>query len=211
MIENKYKEFINKLDNELKDDCLLLIIELFENGATIKEIYDNYLIPALARYECNSSVEEICIWKEHARTSIIRTILESTYPYLIKQKNKTINKRILIACPQLEYHEIGAIIATNYFILEGFDAKYIGANTPSEQIISALKILKPDYIALSITNYYNMVATKKLTEKIKLEYPNIKIIIGGQAARNETTLSQLNYDYLIQTHEDIQKFKDGIL
>jgi methanogenic corrinoid protein MtbC1 len=211
MKENNYLEFIYKLDNELKDECLMFIINLLEKGASIKEVYDDFIIPALAEYECNSTVEEICIWKEHARTSIIRTILESTYPYLIKQKQVKINKTVLVACPQLEYHEIGAIIAANYFILEGFDAKYIGANTPSEQIISAVKILKPDFVALSITNYYNVVATKKLTEKLKEQFPEAKIIIGGQAAKNEATLQQLQYDYLIQSHEEIIKFKEGLV
>lgn len=210
MKDVKYKDFIDKLDKELKDDCLMLIIDLLEKGAQIKEIYEDFIIPSLAEYECDSNVEEICIWKEHARTSIIRTILESTYPYLIKQKHLPLKKSILVACPQQEYHEIGAIIAANYFTLEGFDAKYIGANTPSEQIISAVKILKPDFIALSITNYYNVVVTKKLTEILKEEYPDLKIIIGGQAARNQSSLEQLTFDYLIQTHEDILRFKEGL-
>lgn len=210
MKKNLYREFINKLNHELKDDCVLLIMNLLENGTNLKEIYDDYLIPSLADYTCDSEVQEICIWKEHTRTSIIRTILESTYPFLIKEKKAPINKSIVIACPQHEYHEIGAIIATNFFILEGFDAKYIGANTPSDEIFSAVKILKPDYLALSITNYYNLVATKKLTERLKDSFPQIKIIIGGQAAHNEQTLGQIDFDFVIQTYEDIVKFKEGL-
>ena len=211
MKEKNYKEFISLLDQEKKDECVKYIIEIFESGASIKDIYEQFIIPSLARYECDSNIEEICIWKEHARTSIVRTILESSYPYLIRQKKDLVNKSILVACPQQEYHEIGAIIAANYFALEGFDAKYIGANTPSEQILSAIKILNPDYIALSITNYYNLVVTKKLTEMIKKDYPNTKIILGGQATKNEMTLQQLQYDYVVLTHEDILRFKEDIL
>jgi methanogenic corrinoid protein MtbC1 len=207
MKEKNYKEFIELLNQEKKDECVIYIMELFEEGATVRDVYENYVIPALAEYECDSNVEEICIWKEHARTSIIRTILESSYPYLIKQKKTKINKTVLVACPQLEYHEIGAIIATNYLILEGFDAKYIGANTPNEQVVSAVSILKPDFLALSITNYYNIVATKKLTEKLREVDSNLKIIIGGQAANNPHTLSQVSYDFVVQTYADIVKFK----
>lgn len=206
----KYQDFISLLDKEDKDKCLLFINELFENGASVKEVYENYLIPALAEYNCDSANEEICIWKEHTRTSIIRTILESTYIHLIKQKKPSIKKSVLVACPQLEYHEIGAIIAANFFILEGFDAKYIGANTPSEQIISAVNILKPDFLALSITNYYNVVAVKKLTENLKTLNPDLKIILGGQATKNTRTLEQLSYDLIITNHEDIIKFKEGL-
>jgi methanogenic corrinoid protein MtbC1 len=210
MMKN-YQSFIDLLDKEDKDNCLIFINKLFENGASVKDVYEEYLIPALADYNCNSDNEEICIWKEHARTSIIRTILESTYIHLINQKKPSIKKSILVACPQLEYHEIGAIIATNFFILEGFDAKYIGANTPSEQILSAVSILKPDFLALSITNYYNVVAVKKLTEMLKSLNPDLKIILGGQATKNPRTLEQLEYDLIIKDYNDILKFKEGLI
>ncbi|MDD2259082.1 MAG: cobalamin-dependent protein [Bacilli bacterium] len=210
-MQKNYQEFLELLNQERKDECVIYIMELFNSGFSVKEVYEQYIIPSLAEYECNSDVEEICIWKEHTRTSIIRTILESSYPYLIKQKKEKINKSIIVACPQLEYHEIGAIINTNFFILEGFDAKYIGANTPSEQIISAVKILKPDYLALSITNYYNIVATKKLIETLKEDNKEIKVIIGGQATKNPLTIAQLKYDYILQSYEDIVMFKENLL
>lgn len=209
-MQKNYQEFLELLNQERKDECVIYIMELFNSGFSVKEVYEQYIIPSLAEYECNSDVEEICIWKEHTRTSIIRTILESSYPYLIKQKKEKINKSIIVACPQLEYHEIGAIINTNFFILEGFDAKYIGANTPSEQIISAVKILKPDYLALSITNYYNIVATKKLIETLKEDNKEIKVIIGGQATKNPLTIAQLKYDYILQSYEDIVMFKENL-
>ncbi|MFA6827433.1 MAG: cobalamin-dependent protein [Bacilli bacterium] len=210
-MQKNYQEFLELLNQERKDECVIYIMELFNSGFSVKEVYEQYIIPSLAEYECDSDVEEICIWKEHTRTSIIRTILESSYPYLIKQKKEKINKSIIVACPQLEYHEIGAIINTNFFILEGFDAKYIGANTPSEQIISAVKILKPDYLALSITNYYNIVATKKLIETLKEDNKEIKVIIGGQATKNPLTIAQLKYDYILQSYEDIVMFKENLL
>src|SRR6056297_757753 len=105
-----YKHFIDLLDKEEKDKAVLYIHKLLKENISIVDIYQDYLIPALAKYECDSDHEEICIWREHTRTSIIRTILESTYPYLINaQKEKKIDKFVVMACPQEEYHEIGAI------------------------------------------------------------------------------------------------------
>lgn len=211
MPKNRYKEFIFELDQEHKDECLTLILDLLEKGAMLQEIYESYLIPALANYECNEETEEICIWKEHTRTSIIRTILEATYPYIIKQKKNPIDKLILVACPQEEFHEIGAIIATNYFILTGFNAKYIGANTPTDEILSAVKIMKPDFLALSVTNYYNIVVTKKLTMSLRNNYPDLKIIIGGSAMNNAKTREQIQYDFLLSSYQDILEFREAQL
>jgi len=207
-MNQKYKQFIDLLDKEDKDNSVLYIHKLLEEGRSIVEIYQDFLIPSLADYECDSNHEEICIWREHTRTSIIRTILESTYPYLIKaQKEKPIDKYIVMACPQEEYHEIGAIISINYFYLMGYKVKYIGANTPNKEVQSALKIMKPDYLALSISNYYNLIQTKRLLEEIKADGTDVKIILGGQAAIKHAKKLKLPFDYILNTYEDIKNFR----
>ncbi|XFA99575.1 B12-binding domain-containing protein [Candidatus Izemoplasma sp. B36] len=210
-MNNKYKEFLKIIESEDKDKALLFILNLFEKGENIKDVYENYLIPVMADWKCDLVNQEICIWREHTRTSIIRTIVEASYKYLIAQKDKSINKLILSFCPQEEYHEIGAIIATNFFTLVGFNAKYIGANTPSDDIISAIKVMNPDYIALSVTNYYNLVVVKKLTKRIREMYPDLKIIVGGQVFKNRDSLSQIEYDYCLSSYQDILKFRDEVI
>lgn len=210
MNKKEYKIFIDLVEKEDKDSALLFILGLLDKGESITDIYENLLIPALSDYECLMVEQEICIWKEHTRTSIIRTILEASYTYVIKEKQKRIGKKVIVLCPQEEYHEIGAIIATHYFSIAGLDASYIGANTPSEDIISAIKVLHPDFIALSVTNYYNLVITKRLTERIRKEYPDIKIILGGQAFTHGDALKQVTYDYNINTYQEILNFSKEV-
>lgn len=210
MYKKQYQAFLDLVVAEDKDQALTYILDLLEKGESVRNIYENFLIPSLSDYECLKKEEEICIWKEHTRTSIIRTILEASYAYLIKSKDKPIKKKIITVCPQEEYHEIGAIIANNYLSLVGFDASYIGANTPSDDILSAVKVLQPDYIALSVTNYYNLVITKRLTERIRQEFPNVKIIVGGQAFSHPESLNQITYDYNLNTFEDILAFRNEV-
>ncbi len=211
MKKKSYNTFLKLVDREDKDQALLFILDLLDNGESIVSVYQNYLIPVLALYECPIEDEEICIWKEHARTSIIRTILEVTYQYIIKSKEKKINKSIITICPQEEYHEIGAIIVSHYFSLLGFEAKYIGANTPNETILSAIKVLQPDYIAISVTNYYNLVVTKRLTNEIRTQYPDVKIIVGGQVFKKPKSLNQIEYDHLLNDFDDILAFRNEVV
>lgn len=204
---DQYTKFLSYLDQENKDEAIKYIHQLLDSGESLVNVYEHILIPSLADYHCQEE-ESLCIWKEHTRTSIIRTILESTYIYLLKEKKeKRINKKIVVACPQEEYHEIGAIIATNYFYLMGYDVKYIGANTPHFEIKSAIEVLKPDYLALSITNYYNITQTKKLLEEIKQLSPQLKIILGGQAALKYANQSGIPYDYILDTYQSIVQFR----
>lgn len=203
-----YKAFLKLVNEENKDEAMLYVQNLLkEKKIELYELYDFFLRPVLNEFECTFEDEEICIWKEHVRTSIVRTILESTYPYLIEAK-KSVQKnhqKVVVVCPSEEFHEVGAIIVTNYFSLAGFDAQYIGANTPKNDIISAVKALKPDYLALSVTNYYNLVVTKQITEQVKGLYPNVKIIVGGNAFNKPGALDHLVYDYHLTHKEEIFK------
>ncbi|MBN2539892.1 MAG: cobalamin B12-binding domain-containing protein [Bacilli bacterium] len=106
---------------------------------------------------------------------------------------------------------MGAIIANHYFSLVGFDSYYIGANTPSEDILLAIRALKPSFIALSVTNYYNLFVTKKLTQAIRSQFPNLKIIVGGHAFENPESLKQIEYDYLLKDYKEILAFKKEVV
>ncbi len=211
MNKNDYKTFISFLEKEDKDQALLFILGLLEKGEKLQEVYEKLVIPSLLYFECPDKDEEICVWREHTRTSIIRTILESSYKYIISARSKIIDKKVMVVCPQEEYHEIGAIIANHYFSLVGFKSAYIGANTPNEDIISAARALNPDFIAISVTNYYNLIVTKRLTQAIREDFPDMKIILGGQAFKNEKSLEQVDYDYLLSSFEDIEAFKNEVI
>jgi len=207
-----YKTFLKYLDDENRDESIGFALKLIEEKKiTLEEMYLQLLTPALTEFHCEEEDEQICIWKEHARTSIIRTILESLYVYVIERKKlvPSKGKTIMVLCPSEEYHEIGAIIVSHFFALAGYDARYIGANTPKNDILSAVKALKPDMLALSVTNYYNIVITKKITEDIKLQFPNVKIIVGGQAFNHTDALSQVKYDYHLTDLSSIAMMEGG--
>jgi len=209
MNKKEYDKFIRLLDAEDKDRSLTFILELLQTGKKVKEVYEDFLIPSLANFYCTEG-DDICIWREHVRTSIVRTILESSYQFIIRDRVKTSDMRVLTVCPQEEYHEIGAIIASHYFALAGFNSTYVGANTPNETIISAIKALKPHYIAISVTNYYNIVVTKKLIDMIRKEFPELKIIIGGQAFSHPGAKEQISYDLILSSLSDILGLKNEV-
>jgi methanogenic corrinoid protein MtbC1 len=214
MMQNAhYDTFISYLEKEDKNQAVQYALSLLEQKIlTIEALYEDILAPSSHFFACKLKDQAICIWKEHTRTSIIRTILEATYPYII-ERTSAVNKRnrkVVVVCPQEEYHEIGAIMATHYFILAGFDAQYIGANTPKEEIISATRVLKPDYLALSVTNYYNLFTTKKIVEEVKRDYPHVTIIIGGQAFSQKGATEQIPFDIHLEHMKDIFTLESGV-
>lgn len=205
MLHDEYLRFTQYLDREDKPGAVSYIQKLLSDGLSPVDLFQDFLVPALANWSCPIEDREACIWKEHARTAIVRTILEMAYPAVAEAK-KTVNpvgKSVIVVCPSEEFHEVGPLIVANYFELAGFEARYIGANTPKDDILSAVKVLKPDYLALSVTSFYNVVQTRKVLEEVLQKHPHVQLIIGGTAFLHEGNRLAVPHDHYLRSFEDI--------
>ncbi|TFG02794.1 MAG: cobalamin-binding protein [Promethearchaeota archaeon] len=207
-----YEEFLEYIDKEDKEQCVRFVLDkLDKNEIDVPTLYKEILEPSLNRFYCDADEQKLCIWKEHVRTSIIRTIIELCYPYILKEREqrgaRILDQKVLVGCPSEEYHDTGARMVADIFSLFGFDAIFVGANTPREEIRDAINILKPKYIAMCITNYFTFVEAEKAISLIKTHTDfDGKIIVGGSAfLSNPDAYKKIGADLLIQDFKDIEK------
>jgi methanogenic corrinoid protein MtbC1 len=211
-----YKELLEYFEDENKNGAVKFVMKKLEKGALdIVTLYNELLAPSLNNMKCEGP-EEYCIWKEHVRSSIVRSIIEMCYPYVIherevKYKNTGKGKKVIVICPPEELHEIGPRMIADFFTLVGYDVTFIGANTPKKSFLSAIDILEPVYIALSVTNYYNLSAARAVIDDIKKqEHNKFKIIVGGRAfERNPNIYKEIGADVQLKSFEDIQNLEGG--
>ena len=209
-----YEVFLKLLDNEDKAGAVRFAINLIQSEQlSLEVLYEQILTPSLNEFYCKLDDRELCVWKEHTRTSIIRTIVENTYPFAaeIAKKAKPTGKSVIIACPSEEYHEIGALIVSHLFLMNGFLPHFIGANTPKADILSAVKALKPDFLALSVTNYYNIIQTKQITDEVVAKHPSVKIIIGGSAFAGADAHGAIHHHFHMNSFQDIRTLAAEVL
>ncbi len=202
-----YDRFAELLVSEDKAGTIRYALSLLtEERITVNDLYELILGPLLNAMHCPEN-DESCIWREHVRSSIVRAVVEVSYPYVLKAKEKpdfhAVGKCVLIVCPPEEYHEIGARMASDFFELAGFDAKYVGANTPNRDVMAAVRNLKPDYVAISVTNYYNLVKAKTTIESIRAEYPDIQIVLGGSAFRDPRHVKCVGCGQYVSTYAQV--------
>ena len=130
-LEEKQRQFFDLVNNEDKIGCVKLADSwLAGSEMPVEEFYTHILGPAMNMPYCEGS-DGYCIWKEHVRSSIIRTVLENCYKYVMASREKTgiaagvgIAKAIVM-CPGDEQHELGARIVSDFFCLAGFDVNFI--------------------------------------------------------------------------------------
>ncbi len=200
-------ELKNELEKTLKANdkpqAVRQVVEALEDGLDVVTLYSDVLAPILNGIYCEEDDFE-CVWLEHQITSITRTLIETSYPYVLKQKRREDNGRhVLVVCPKDEYHELGAVIGTHFFELEGFQTTYIGANTPLETIDGALRVLKPDYLAISVSNAYHLFEVNKIINHVERHYPDLALVGAGRGFSLHETRITNRLARIVEHYEDV--------
>lgn len=213
-----YNTLMVFLKNEDKESAVGLCINALESKSiTVIDLYEKILRPGLNSIIDEYPEDEDLIWREHVRSSIIRSIVESAYPYVLRAKEELgqANKdkeNVLVMCPEFEDHELGARMVSDYFIMAGYNTTFIGAKTPIKTVLKAVEMVSPRYICISVTNYYNLISTKKIINKVK-ESANqeIRFILGGSAfASNPDTYKEVGGDLLLKSFQEILNLSKGV-
>jgi methanogenic corrinoid protein MtbC1 len=176
----------NQLD---KDKSVQLMYDwLTNNEISVTDLYESILVRALANLSDIESDPTHKIWFEHIQSSIVRTIIEMAHPFVLANKKPSNGKKAAVICPDGEQHELGARMISDYFTLAGIQSFFVGRDTPRSEFIGMINELKLDYVAISVTNYYNLSAVHKTIQLIKQAKEDVTIVLGGRAILNNPKL-----------------------
>jgi methanogenic corrinoid protein MtbC1 len=174
---------------------------------TIPELYENIIKKAL--YEIGELWEtnKISVATEHLASSIVEAILNELYGQIISAERNT--KKVIGACVENEFHQIGIKMITDVFEMNGWNAYIIGANTPTKELISFTNRVKPDILAISLSLYFNLPILENMLQKFRNEFPDLTILVGGQAFLRGGHDVVLKYDNVVYV-PDIQSLQSFI-
>lgn len=201
-----YYHYLNALLEGNKAECTKIISELIDNDVDIKEIYTKLFQKSMYRIGYLWENDRASVAKEHQATKITESLLSLTYEKIIETEK--IGKKVVITCIDKEFHEIGARIVSDFFELNGWTSIYLGSNTPQNDIIKMIEEEQPDIVGISNTFYINVARLIKLSEKIRENFPQQEIIVGGQALNEEVagTLNDMGNIIYIPTLDELEKF-----
>ncbi len=211
-----YAAFRPLIDAEDKRRCVSFALSALSSGKLdIPSLYEGVLAPAARELQCTLRQRRLCVWEEHVRTSILRTVIECCYPELMKARDLIAGDQTrgpgIIVCPTEEYHELGARMAADLFTLQGFDTVFVGANTPQQDILDAVTVIHPVFVGVSVTSPYNLVPARRVIQQMMQLRTDIgasfRIIAGGQAFGTDVGRAKyLGADLLAQDYAQIQRF-----
>ncbi|MHB1452330.1 MAG: cobalamin B12-binding domain-containing protein [Saccharofermentanales bacterium] len=212
-MEKYFNEFNAALIRHDKPECVRIAMEMLDTPQPdVVALYETVLRPALSGIAANNKKQEIPVWDEHIRSAIVRSVIELCYPAVLKCAEPSTGLKAAVFCTEDETHEIGARMVFDYLTLLGFETVFIGASTPTDMILDAIGHLQPDLVAVSVTNYYHLVALSSLIGKIRAQTTQrTKIVAGGYAISTLRNPECFDADYLSHGFEDLKKIKEAIL
>jgi methanogenic corrinoid protein MtbC1 len=166
-----------------RDGAIDVIEQLVAAGVSVADICAGVLQPALAEIGRLWHLGEIAIADEHFGTSVTETIMSLLRRHYPKTERR--GRRLLAASIGGELHAIGVRMVADFFEMDGWDVCLLGANTPEEALVDAVRTHQPDLLALSVISSLNVRAVGETIDRLKAdpECSGVPILVGGPPFR----------------------------
>jgi methanogenic corrinoid protein MtbC1 len=191
----KHKDFLHALILGKHSLCSELVHAYLAEQVSIKELYGEIITKAL--YDVGELWEynKISVATEHLASAIVEAILNQLYFEIISKEKK--GKTVIAACVENEFHQIGIKMISDIFEMNGWNALFLGSNTPTSELISFIRLKNPDLLAISLSLYFHLPDLEKMIQKVQKEFPKLPILVGGQAFQHGGTDIILKYDNVV--------------
>jgi len=176
---NDINEFQNYLVEGNYEKCSEFVHDILKKDADIKFLYDEIIKKSLYRIGEMWEASKITVATEHLASAIVETILSEVYFKVITQ-NK-IEKTVVVACTENEFHQVGIKMVSDIFQMNGWQVHFLGVNTSTEELIQLIEKVNPDMLAISLSIPFNLPTLEKALDKIKSHFPDLFVLVGGQA------------------------------
>lgn len=196
--QNEFRQAL-LLGNRIKGSAIMR--QFIDQKVPLPELYESIIKKSLYQVGELWEFNKITVADEHMATAVTESLLNDFYQMIIS--NIRTGNKVVVACVENEMHQVGIKMVADIFEMNGWDAYFLGANIPTSELIKFVHQVQPKIIALSVSIYFHIPILEKMITEIKKVFPNLTIIVGGQAFRHggeELFKNSQNVHYLTDLH-----------
>lgn len=171
--------YLNALLEGNRKEASKICLDFIKTGKSFKELYEHIMKPALYKVGKLWEHNKISVATEHLATAITEGIMNTFFADIIPDKYN--GKKVVLACVENEEHQVGVKMVADIFEMNQWESFFLGTGFPTSELIKFIKEVQPDIIAISLTVYFNFKKLKQMLSQLKSEFPETKLIVGGQA------------------------------
>ncbi len=195
LTKTKHKRFLESLISGDRVSCSDYARKYLGEGHSIQELYEDVFKASLYDIGKLWEYNQISVATEHLASAIVEAILNEFYHEVVSEEKN--ENTVILSCIEEEMHQIGIKMINDVFEMYGWNSYFWGANTPTKELVDYTKLIKPDLIAISMSIYFHLPNLEKTLKRIREEFPELPVLIGGQAFQHggEEVLEQYDNVY----------------
>lgn len=180
--EKLFEQYFASLILENRENCIALIDQWLQCDPSLQRLYEELFQRSL--YQIGALWEQgiLTVTGEHHATALTESLMVHVYLRTIPSEPK--NHCALAACTPGESHRIGCRMVADFFELHHWQCQFLGGNATVKQIKQVITDQHIGLLALSVTLPEHLKQLYKTVQSIRLSFPELPILVGGQGFRN---------------------------
>jgi len=176
-LDGLFQIYLESLLEGRRQDASQLIRRAVEDGVGVKDVYLHVF--QRSQYEIGRRWQTnlVSVAQEHYCTAATQLIMSQLYPYIFSTAKNGL--AMVGSCIAGDLHEIGVRMVSDFFEMEGWDTFYLGANTPTSDLIRALEEREADVLAVSATMSFHVRGVTELIAAVRSRLSGVKVLVGG--------------------------------
>ena len=172
------------LDALLRGDpsrAAVVVTQARERGLSAPRIYLEMLAPAQEELGSLWRRKRLSVAQEHLATEITLHEMEKLRQGL--EPGGRPGARVVVTTVAGDSHMVGARMLADFLLLDGWTVDYLGANTPTPDLVDFVRQRGAELVALSVTRADFVPRASEAARALRRLVPPPKVLIGGAALR----------------------------
>ncbi len=179
-LADRAKEYVTHVLEGRRDEALKVVEDAVDGGADVWHVYSHVVGAAQGAIGRMWQMGELHVAEEHLASRIAEHVLDRLAARLpAPQPN---GRRVLVSTVQGETHDIGARVVSDRLRSVGWNAMFLGASTPAEDLASAVRDFRADLLALSMNLGLHVITLSETIARVRelLGDEAVPVLVGGR-------------------------------
>lgn len=157
-----------------------IILDAVKDGLPIRDVYIEVLQPVQWELGRLWHLDRISTAQEHLATATTQLVMSQLYPSIFNAERA--GRTLVATCVEGELHELGVRMVSDFFEMAGWDAVYLGASTPVQDVVAIVAERHADLVAISVTLSWHVPVAAALARRLRTDArtSSVPILVGGR-------------------------------
>ncbi len=179
LLSEPSRMFVEALLDANRAQAQGIVSENVENARSLFGSLSKIVAPSMYQIGLLWQHNRISVTEEHVATGITNHAIRNAYSQL--QKPPASKKKVILACVEGNQHSMGLEMVSWVFEMAGWESIFLGANAPTEALMTMIDRQQPDGIGLSVSTGQQMRAALQICEQVRANFHTHMpaIVLGG--------------------------------